>query len=245
MDRLPICSLTALSSSGFTSLDDVELEAGDLHAAVGDRDLAGEVGLDPPGRQQRRPRIHRDVAADVGALVEHAGGELLHFAAELVAEQAAERAGEIAALVGDLAGDAQRAVERGRDVQPGGRAVDRDRPARDGPADVGLAEQVGERIFVLAGRGRAGRWPPCASRIARLATATGAMISEVRVTGCSGLQRGGRRAALVERIAGQEAVERPQRAGEEHDDDRPRRATRVRIDRPKSCARFLLIDRKF
>ena len=40
-------------------------------------------------------------------------------------------------------------VEMFRPVE---RAGDRERPARNGPADVGLAEQIGERIFVLAGQ---------------------------------------------------------------------------------------------
>ena len=160
LDRLPICSLTVLSSSGFTSCDDVELDAGELHAAVGERDLAGEIGLDPPVRQQRRPRRHRDVAADVGALVEHAGGELLHLAAELVAEEPADRAGEIAALVGDLAGDAERAVERGRDVQ---RRSTRRRPraararwsSRCRPCRA-----VRSADCRSCRSGRAARWPP-------------------------------------------------------------------------------------
>ena len=127
-----------------------------------------------------------DVAADVGALVERARRQLLHFAAELVAEQAAERAGEVAALVGDLTGDAERAVQRGRDVQPGRGAVHHERPARDAPADFGLAEQFGERIFVLAGHAARGVGS-IASRMASAATATGATITEVRVTGCKGL----------------------------------------------------------
>ena len=72
--RLPICSLTVLSSSGFTSLETLSLIPATVTPPSAMRDIAAEVRLDPPGRQQRRPRIHRDVAADVGALVERAGG---------------------------------------------------------------------------------------------------------------------------------------------------------------------------
>ena len=58
-------------------------------------------------------------------------------------------------------------------------------PRADGPADVGLAEQLGERIFVLAVMPR-GALVSIASRMASAATATGATITEVRVTGCNG-----------------------------------------------------------
>ena len=119
---------TFLSSSGLTSLRDVELDPAICMPPSAMRDVAAEVGLDPPVRQQRGPRRHRDVAADVGALIERARGQLLHFAAELVAEQAVERAGEVAALVGKLAGDAKRAVQRGRDVQAGRRPATENGP---------------------------------------------------------------------------------------------------------------------
>ena len=51
---------------------DVELDAGDAEPRRRPAHAAGEVRLDPPVRQQRRPRSDRDVAADVGALVERA-----------------------------------------------------------------------------------------------------------------------------------------------------------------------------
>ena len=53
-------------------LPDVDLKARDLHAAVGERDVAGEIRLEPPVLQHCRLRHHRDIAADVGALVERA-----------------------------------------------------------------------------------------------------------------------------------------------------------------------------
>ena len=120
-DRLPICSLTVLSSSGFTSLETLSLMPATLMPPSASATWPDRLGSIRQFEQQRGLRGDRDVAADVGALVERARRQLLHLAAELAAEQAADRAGEVAARVGKLAGDAERAVQRGRDVQAGRR----------------------------------------------------------------------------------------------------------------------------
>ena len=95
----------------------VQPHADDGHVGVGDGEMRGQVRLQPPGRRELRLRDHRDIAADIGALVEGAARELLDAASEVLAEDPADRATEAAGRRrGDLSGRAQRAGEHGRDA---------------------------------------------------------------------------------------------------------------------------------
>ena len=74
---------------------DVELDAGDAACAPSaSATLPVRFGSIRQFGCSAGRAMHRDGAADVGALVEHAAGELADVAAEAVAEHAAERAGE-------------------------------------------------------------------------------------------------------------------------------------------------------
>ena len=119
-----------------------------FRSRVGDRRPGRQVGLEPPVRLERRPRRHGDVAADVGALVERAPGELPSCARPLPPMQAAElRSCRPARRSGRWRGgpltvaatSCRRRARRG------------ERPARHRPADFGLAQQVAERVIALAG----------------------------------------------------------------------------------------------
>ena len=141
-----------------------------------------QVRLEPPVRRERGARVERDVAADVGALVERAPGQAAELLADRAADQAAELAGDVADLRADLAGEAEGAVERRHHRHALGPAGDRERPAIDHPAELGILQQLPDRIFALAGeiarrlrveriadgaerdRGRRDDRPRCASR---------------------------------------------------------------------------------
>ena len=133
----------------------IELHRRDREIGVADHRLAGEIGIEPPVRRQRRARGEQDVAAHVGALVERAAGQVAHLLAELFVQQAAERAGDVADLIADLradlAGEAERAVERRHDGQAFRASGDRERPARHGPAELGVLQQLPDRVLALAG----------------------------------------------------------------------------------------------
>ena len=63
-------------------------------------------------------RRHRDIAADVGALVERFSLQVLDPVPEAAAQQTAERAREIAGVAGDLSGRLKRAGEIGGYGEP-------------------------------------------------------------------------------------------------------------------------------
>ena len=102
---------------------EIDPDRRDRKICLADIGLAPQVRLEPPVRQDRGPRIERDVAADVGALIERAPGEIAELLADRAAEQAAELARDVADLRADLAGEAERAVERRdhRHARRGGR----------------------------------------------------------------------------------------------------------------------------
>ena len=167
--------------------------------------------------------------------------ELLHFAAELVAEQAAERAGEVAALVGDLAGDAERAVRAWSRCSA--------RSTRRSPRSVRARWSSRCRPCRAA---RRADFRSCRSRsrgaLASMRVADGERGDRDRRDDdrgarhrLQGRQRRGHRAAFVERIAGEEAVERPQRAGEEKHDDASAERGRGPTGRRAGDARFCLM----
>ena len=89
--------------------------------------------------------------------------------AELLVDDAAERAGDaadhIADLRADLPGEAERAVERRDDAESFGPAGQRERAARDGPAEFGVLQQLPDRVSRLPERSR-GAFASMASRIA-------------------------------------------------------------------------------
>ena len=164
---------------------DAELDAGDRHGRFADRHLRGEIGLEPPRRQQRRPRRHRDVAADIGALVERLFGQLLDILPEVATQKAADGAGEIAGLRRELPGGAERAGEGCRHREPfrlaatasGPRATVQPISAFLSSCDTGLS-RLPSRFFGAAASN--------ASRMAVSVMAAGVTIVELRVNGLSG-----------------------------------------------------------
>ena len=132
----------------------VDARAGHRKVGVAERHLAGQIRLDTPGGGKLRPRGDDDVALDLGVGIERLDVDAADLLGGIAAEQAAER-------VADRAGRLRR--QRARDVQLSGqrrrqrqhvlRAGRRDRPARGGPADVGILQDLRHRIVGLAREG--------------------------------------------------------------------------------------------
>ena len=120
----------------------IDLDAGQRQGAVAERDLRGEVRLQPPIGGQRRFGDHGDLAVQLGMLIEHRVGEFAHVLAERAAQQAGDGAGEIAGLGRDLAGQLQVAAQRRDDAQFVWPAADQHGAAGDGDADIGLRQQA-------------------------------------------------------------------------------------------------------
>ena len=100
-------------------------------------------------------RRHHHVAAKIGALVERLDGEILDLladciAAQQVADRAADAAHGLARGVADLAGDTHAAVERCCDRHRVRLSGGDHRPARDSEPDLGLTEQLRDRVVILA-----------------------------------------------------------------------------------------------
>ena len=91
---------------------DVDLDAGERDGAVAERELRGEIRLQPPVGGEGGLRAHDDLAAHVGALVEHLAGEIAELLAEFLSMQAGDRSRRGCRPAGDLAGDLAGAVER-------------------------------------------------------------------------------------------------------------------------------------
>ena len=205
-------------------VDDVELEAADLHAAVGDR-RHGRRGSarSASSAAARACELTDDVAADVGALVEHARGELLRFAAEVAAEQAADRAGDVAALVGDLAGSRSEPLTV-VEMLSAGRHADHLRSGR---------APTFQPISALPSRSASGlsRLPSSArGAFASMMSRMASVADRDRRHDLRGarhrLQRRVRLelgAALGQRISWRQLVDRPQRAGGARSDHQRRR----------------------
>jgi hypothetical protein len=144
------------SSTALDLTANVDPDAGNIRSGLGEIEAAGKIGLDPPRGRELRPRCHYDVAAKIGALVERLDGEIVnllaeHVTADQVADRAAYSADDLAGSRADLAGDADAAVERRYDRKRVRLSAHRHRAARDRETDLGLAEQLRNRIVVFAG----------------------------------------------------------------------------------------------
>ena len=170
-------------------LGDVEHAAGDRQRDIRTVTWEVEVRLQPPARRQARPRQHGDISAQLRLLVERLAGEnsAPHCPTSLPAKPAMRpfcRPGPD--LVADLPGQPQRPVERGRRPHGVGTPADAERTPRHGPADLGLRQQLGDRVFAACRPGRAGATASRASRMAMSETAIGAIRNELVVIGASG-----------------------------------------------------------
>ena len=160
LERLPICSFTVLSSSGFTSLETLSL----MPATACRR------------RRSRRWPVRLGSIRQFGS---SAGCDVTVTLPRMSARWSSTRVVSFCTSPPSLSPSRPLSapvrlppwlaiwpVTRSEPLsvvemlRPGGRAGDRERPARDGPADVGLAEQVGAADFRSCRSGRAGRWPP-------------------------------------------------------------------------------------
>ena len=140
----------------FHLLGDAELDhARDRDNDVGDIDLGGEIGRQPPVRPDARPRRRRHRAADVGALIERLANEVLHLLADAAGDGADDVADRTADGVGrgaDRAARLERAGERRCHHQRVRLPGNIERPAGNGPVDVGVGHQRRDRTGPLAGK---------------------------------------------------------------------------------------------
>jgi len=98
--------------------------------------------------------VDGDVALDLGAGVEVLDVDAADLLGDVAAEQAAERiADRTCCFSGQRAGDVERARQRRRQRQHIPRAGSRDRPARGGPADIGVLQYLRDGIVGLAVEG--------------------------------------------------------------------------------------------
>src|SRR5262249_22511578 len=114
------------------------------------RELGGEVGFNAPRRQQRRTCRQRDLAADVGTLIECFPLQVLQPLPEAAAKQASDCASQVARLAGDLPCCTEGSGKRSRYDKRIRTASDGERTARDRPVEFGVGQHLRKWVVALA-----------------------------------------------------------------------------------------------